>query len=63
MNHRTPTRTLQLALHYLRELIAQGAEFPDAQFRASSRYHLTEQQDRELVELYDTAEADPEDAQ
>ena len=60
MKHRTPTRTLQCALLYLRQLIAQGAEFPDAQFHASSRYHLTEQQDRELVALYDATESDCE---
>ncbi|NOT58305.1 MAG: hypothetical protein HOP18_27185 [Deltaproteobacteria bacterium] len=56
MSRRTPTRTLQLALLHLRALIARGVEFPDAHFQASYRYHLTEQQDRELVELYDRSE-------
>lgn len=63
MKPRTTTRTLQGALLYLRQLIAQGAEFPDAQFLASSRYHLTEHQDRALVTLYDAAEAEQADAQ
>jgi myo-inositol catabolism protein IolC len=31
---------------------------PGAHFQASDRYHLTEQQDRELMALYDAAEAD-----
>ena len=60
MKQHTPTRTLQLALLHLRALIARGVEFPDAHFQASSRYHLTEEQDRELMALYDTAEADHE---
>ena len=61
MKHRTPTRTLQLALRYLRELTAQGVEFPDAHFRASSRYHLTDEQDREVVQLYDSVESSGEE--
>ena len=60
MKQRTPTRTLQLALRSLRELTAQGVEFPDAQFQVSTRYYLTEQQDRELVELYDATESGDE---
>lgn len=60
MKQLTPTRTLQLAPLHLRELISRGIEFPDAHFQASCRYHLTEQQDRELVALYDNTEADRE---
>jgi hypothetical protein len=57
VSQHTPTRKLRLALQYLRELITQGVEFPDAHFQTSHSYHLTEQQDRELVELYDTTES------
>jgi hypothetical protein len=60
MDQYKTTRKLQLALFYLRELIAQGMELPDAHFQVSQRYHLTEQQDRELVELYNTFESDHE---
>jgi hypothetical protein len=58
MDQRKTSRRLRLALRSLRALIGQGVEFPDAHFQASQRYHLTEQQDRELVALYDTAEVD-----
>lgn len=61
MYQRKPSRRLRLALRSLRALIGQGVEFPDAHFQASQRYHLTEQQDRELVALYDTAELDSEE--
>jgi hypothetical protein len=60
MNQRKTSRRLRLALRSLRSLIDQGIEFPDAHFQASQRYHLTEQEDRELVTLYDTAELDCE---
>lgn len=58
MYQRKTSRRLRLALRSLRALIGQGVEFPDAHFQASQRYHLTEQQDRELVALYNTAELD-----
>lgn len=58
MYQRKTSRRLRLALRSLRALIGQGVEFPNAHFQVSQRYHLTEQQDRELVALYDTAELD-----
>jgi len=58
MNRRTQAQHVRRGLPFLRELLAQGVEFPDVQFQAAQPYHLTDQPDREVVAHYDTTEPD-----
>lgn len=50
VNLNSPEITLELALRYMLKLIAEGYEYPDAQWKASQRYHVSAD---DLTEAYD----------
>ena len=46
----SPEITLELALRYMLKLIAEGYEYPDAQWKATQRYNVSAD---DLTEAYD----------
>lgn len=47
------SKIMEKALNMLNELISEGKEFPDAEWKVCKTFLLSEKQMTKLVELYD----------
>ncbi len=53
---------VESALGYMKDLIAQGVEFPEAEFKAITKHKLNAEEADEMVDLYDNIDESLEEA-